>query len=114
MTETRKDFEQRRDRGNEFVLSSASLTTRRFFALDHDAYAAGALSTKTKELLGLTASTVLRCNDCIAYHLTEATACGATREEIGEALEIALIVGGSITIPHLRFAFEFFEGLKES
>ena len=114
MTETWKAFEQRRKRENETVLSSASLTTRRFFALDHDAYAVGVLPKKTKELLGLTVSTVLRCNDCVAYHLAEATRCGATREEIGEALEIALVVGGSITIPHLRFAFEFLEGLKAS
>jgi ribonuclease HI len=111
MTENPHDFESRRARGNERVLEGAPLAIRRFFALDHDVYDDGVLPKKTKDLLGLTASTVLRCNDCIAHHLKEATASGGTREEIAEALGIALLVGGSITIPHLRFAFEFLEEL---
>ncbi|MGB2982812.1 MAG: carboxymuconolactone decarboxylase family protein [Candidatus Bipolaricaulia bacterium] len=111
MTVTPRDFEDRCERGNKIVLENAPLPIKRFFALDQDVYEEGALPKKTKELLGLAASAVLRCDDCIAHHLSEATACGATRDEITETLGIALVVGGSITIPHLRFAFEFLEGL---
>lgn len=111
MTENPRDFENRRERGNARILESAPLAIKRFLALDHDVYEDGALPKKTKELLGLTASTVLRCNECIAHHLQGAAASGAVREEIVEALGIALVVGGSITIPHLRFAFEYFDRL---
>jgi len=106
-----ESFAQRRDRENEVVLDAATLPMKRFFALDHDMYENGALPAKTKELLGLAASTVLRCNDCISYHVKEALEHGATREEITECLAVALVVGGSITIPHLRHAFAFLEEL---
>ena len=88
---------------------SAPLAIKRLLAPDHDIYEDGALPKKTKELLGLTASPVLRCNDGIAHRLKEATASGAVREKIAEALGIALLVGGSITIPHLRFALKFLD-----
>src|SRR6266852_2243188 len=78
---------------------------KRFFALDHEAYEPGALPTRTKELLGLVASTVLRCDDCITYHLVRCGEAGWKREEVIDALNVALIVGGSIAIPHVRRAF---------
>jgi len=111
MTESLQGFEARRARGNEAILEGAPLPIKRFFALDHDAYEAGALSRKTKELLGLVASTVLRCDDCVTHHLRGALDAGATREELIEALGISLVVGGSITVPHLRFAWELLDGL---
>ncbi len=87
----------------------ATLVTKRFFSLDHQAYLPGALPAKTKELLGLVASAVLRCDDCVAYHVDQCVKGGSTDEEIWEALDIALIVGGSIVIPHLRRAIEFLD-----
>lgn len=86
-----------------------TLVTKRFFSLDHQAYAPGALDARTKELLGLVASMVLRCDDCIAYHVDRAVQEGAGDEEIWEAFDIALIVGGSIVVPHLRRAVEFLD-----
>ncbi len=94
----------RRQRGNEAVLRHGNLTLKRFFAMDQDAYADGALPAVTKELLGLTASLVLRCDDCVAYHLDQARRLGASVEQIMEAMTVALVVGGSIVIPHLRTA----------
>jgi len=91
---------------NERILAEGHRGINRFFALDTDAYRAGALPAGTKELMGLVGSTVLRCNDCIFYHLDRSVAEGATRAQIVEALHIALVIGGSIVIPHLRFAFE--------
>jgi AhpD family alkylhydroperoxidase len=89
----------------EAVSPSSSL----FFALDHQTYQDGALSAKTKELLGLTASAVLRCDDCIAYHIDQCVGAGCSDEEIWEALDVALVVGGSIVIPHLRRGVEFLD-----
>jgi AhpD family alkylhydroperoxidase len=86
-----------------------TLVTKRFFSLDHQSYAPGALDAKTKELLGLVASAVLRCDDCIAYHVDQCVKAGVTDEELWEAFDIALIVGGSIVIPHLRRAVEFLD-----
>ncbi len=87
----------------------ATLNTKRFFNLDTKTYEDGALPAKTKELLGLSASMVLRCDDCIAYHIDQAVRLGATDEELWETFDIALIVGGSIVIPHLRRAVEFLD-----
>ena len=84
---------------------------QRFFALDTQAYNDGALDVRTKELLGLTASMVLRCDDCIAYHVIRCKEVGATNEEIVEIFNVALVVGGSIVIPHLRRAFELLDEL---
>ncbi|MFQ5751054.1 MAG: carboxymuconolactone decarboxylase family protein [bacterium] len=96
---------------NDKILNSGFQDYKKFFALDHKAYIEGALPTKMKELMGLVASMVLRCNDCIFYHLDRCVDEGATREELNEAMNIALIVGGSIVIPHLRYAFEVLDEL---
>jgi AhpD family alkylhydroperoxidase len=100
----RKEFDEERDRLNETVLSSGNLGIKRFFALDTQAYADGALDAKTKELMGLSSSMVLRCDDCINYHIARCFEEGVTREQFYEAFNVALIVGGSIVIPHLRRA----------
>ena len=100
------DFKAYRSEMNDKILNSGFRDFNKFFALDNKAYIQGALPSKTKELMGLVASMVLRCNDCILYHIDRSIQEGATREELYETFNIALIVGGSIVIPHLRFAFE--------
>ncbi|HEY4906384.1 MAG TPA: carboxymuconolactone decarboxylase family protein [Candidatus Acidoferrum sp.] len=99
------EFQKTRADLNEEILGCGHLGMKRFFALDHQAYEPGPLGTKTKELLGLVASAVLRCDDCITYHLVRAGEEGWTRDEVVDALNVALVVGGSITIPHVRRAF---------
>ncbi len=101
-----EDFKRRRASGNERVLATESLAIKRFFALDKTVYGDGALTSRTKELLGLVASMVLRCNDCIDYHLEQCVEAGYGRAEIDEAMSVALMVGGSIVIPHARHAAE--------
>ena len=96
---------------NDKILSSGFRDFNKFFALDNKAYINGALPAKTKELMGLVASMVLRCNDCIFYHIDRSIQEGATKEELYESFNIALIVGGSIVIPHLRYAFEITEDI---
>jgi AhpD family alkylhydroperoxidase len=91
-----------------------TLVTKRFFALDGKTYESGALSAKTKELLGLVASMVLRCDDCIAYHVDQCARAGATDEELWESFDVALIVGGSIVIPHMRRAVEFLDETRNA
>nr|1P8C_A Chain A, Crystal structure of TM1620 (APC4843) from Thermotoga maritima [Thermotoga maritima]1P8C_B Chain B, Crystal structure of TM1620 (APC4843) from Thermotoga maritima [Thermotoga maritima]1P8C_C Chain C, Crystal structure of TM1620 (APC4843) from Thermotoga maritima [Thermotoga maritima]1P8C_D Chain D, Crystal structure of TM1620 (APC4843) from Thermotoga maritima [Thermotoga maritima]1P8C_E Chain E, Crystal structure of TM1620 (APC4843) from Thermotoga maritima [Thermotoga maritima]1P len=108
-----KKFVEARRELNEKVLSRGTLNTKRFFNLDSAVYRPGKLDVKTKELMGLVASTVLRCDDCIRYHLVRCVQEGASDEEIFEALDIALVVGGSIVIPHLRRAVGFLEELRE-
>lgn len=110
-----KKFVETRRELNEKVLSRGTLNTKRFFNLDSAVYRPGKLDVKTKELMGLVASTVLRCDDddCIRYHLVRCVQEGASDEEIFEALDIALVVGGSIVIPHLRRAVGFLEELRE-
>jgi AhpD family alkylhydroperoxidase len=105
MSERVDDFQRFRAELNEEILGCGHLGMKRSFALDHQAYEAGPLDTKTKELLGLVASMVLRCDDCITYHLVRAGELGSTRDEVVDALNVALVVGGSITIPHVRRAF---------
>ncbi|OVE80345.1 carboxymuconolactone decarboxylase family protein, partial [bacterium I07] len=100
MAKSLEEFQQYRERMNEKILGTDNLQLKRFFALDGSVYRDGALDRKTKELMGLVSSTVLRCNDCILYHLTQCIENGVTDEEFHETLSIALIVGGSITIPH--------------
>ena len=100
----RKDFDGERDRLNETVLSSGHIGIKRFFALDTQAYADGALDPMTKELMGLASSMVLRCDDCINYHIAKCFEEGVTKEQFYEAFNVALVVGGSIVIPHLRRA----------
>ena len=109
MTDKLEEFKLYREKMNEKILNSGNTQIKRFFALDSRAYEEGALSIKTKELLGLVASTVLRCNDCITYHVINCVKEGVTSEEFFEAMNVGLIVGGSIVIPHLRKAVEIFE-----
>ena len=99
-----KEFSEDRRRMNDLLLSTAGTVTKRFFSLDNQTYREGALDKKTKELLGLVASLVLRCDDCITYHIVECFRQGLTFEEFDEACSVALVVGGSIVIPHLRRA----------
>ncbi|BBO77082.1 alkyl hydroperoxide reductase AhpD [Desulfosarcina widdelii] len=105
-------FQQERESLNELVMKYAGLGTKRFYSLDAQAYREGALPTKTKELLGLVASFVLRCDDCIKYHVIRCHEEGVSSEELEEALFIGLIVGGTITIPHQRRAMKAWEELK--
>ena len=109
MGELEKEFKAYREKMNARILSADSVGIRRFFNLDHQAYQPGALDKKTKEFMGLSASMVLRCDDCIRYHISECLAAGATENEILEAFEVSLVVGGSILIPHLRRAFEYLD-----
>ncbi len=97
-------FHDFRERMNQEILAEGNLVINRFFNLDSRAYETGALDARTKELMGLVASLVLRCDDCITYHLDRCAAEGVTRSALFEALSIGLVVGGSITIPHLRRA----------
>jgi len=106
-------FRLYREKMNQRILGSGHLGIKRFFSLDTAAYRDGALPGKTKELLGLVASAVLRCNDCIDYHLIQCVAAGVKDEELHDALNIALVVGGSIVIPHLRHAYETIDLLRE-
>lgn len=105
-------FKEERERLNDIVMDHASLETKRFFNLDSRVYEEGEIPAKWKEMMGLVASTVLKCDDCIKYHLIRCKEEGASGEEIEEALSIALMVGGSITIPHLRRAFELWEQME--
>ncbi len=100
------EFDSYRAEMNERLLGSNHLGIKRFFALDTQAYEEGALDKRTKELMGLTASIVLRCDDCVTYHIKQCAEVGVTRAEFLDAFNVALVVGGSITIPHLRRAIE--------
>ena len=112
MADLVKEFNDYRSKMNEKLLEGNHLIIKRIFNLDTNAYAAGALDVKTKELLGLVASAVLRCDDCIKYHLETSYKEGITKEEMMEAMGIATLVGGTIVIPHLRRAYEFWEALE--
>ena|SRR4028118_476974 len=106
MSDRLEEFRRFRERMNERILEAGNLEIKRFFALDSRAYDPGALDTKTKELLGLVASLVLRCDDCVTYHLVRCKEEGVTDPEFLEALNVGLVVGGSIVIPHLRRAVD--------
>ncbi|MBC7080954.1 MAG: carboxymuconolactone decarboxylase family protein [Thermoplasmatales archaeon] len=108
-----REFKEYREKINKKILQEGTLNTKRFFSLDNNVYLDNKLSRKTKELLGLVASVVLRCNDCILYHLDRCVEEGYTNDEIYEALDIALIVGGSITIPHIRYAYEMIDEIRK-
>ena len=108
------EFRAFRERMNERILETENLPIRRFFALDGRTYEPGALDGRTKELLGLVASLVLRCDDCITYHVVRSREEGATREELLETFAVGLVVGGSIVIPHLRRAMARLEELENS
>lgn len=109
MLDTLKEFQRYRKKMNKRILAADNLGIKRFFALDTRAYEKGALDAKTKELMGLVASTVLRCNDCITYHVIRSVQEGVSDAEFLETLNIALVVGGSITIPHLRRAVDILD-----
>jgi len=113
MSKLVEEFNEYRSKMNEKLLADNNKIVKRIFNLDTNAYAEGALDVKTKELLGLVASTVLRCDDCIKYHLETSHKQGITKEEMMEAMGIATLVGGTIVIPHLRRAYEFWEALED-
>ena len=106
------EFTAFRQRMNERILAEPNQVVRRFFALDTQTYQAGALDVKTKELLGLVASLVLRCDDCISYHVAQCKEAGVNRDEMFETFSVGLVVGGSIVIPHLRRAVDFLDQLE--
>ena len=112
---SRIEFKKERERLNDIVMKYAGLETKRFFSLDSQVYReGGALPVKVKEMLGLVASLVLRCDDCIKYHVIRCHEEKVSDAELEEAISISLIVGGSITIPHLRRAYDAWEELKMS
>ena len=112
MAESLPDFETFRTRMNDAILGAGNLTINRFFALDHRAYEPGVLGTKAKEMLGLVSSLVLRCDDCVTYHLVRCADEGVTDDEFQEIFAIGLVVGGSIVIPHLRRAVARLEEVR--
>lgn len=107
-----EDFNAYRGKMNEKIMASDSLIIKRIFNLDTNAYAEGQLDVKSKELIGLTCSLVLRCDDCVKYHLGKCKEVGFTTAEINEAMGVATLIGGTIVIPHLRRAFEYWEELQ--
>ena len=114
MTSRAKEFREFREKMNERILAERHVGIQRFFALDTQAYKDGALPAKTKELMGLTASMVLRCDDCIAYHVLRCREEGCSRAELFDAFDVALVVGGSIVIPHLRRAVALLDELDDT
>src|SRR5690348_9937935 len=112
MSDKLAEFTAFRQRMNERILEHDNQVVRRFFALDTQTYKPGALNEKTKELLGLVASLVLRCDDCISYHVAQCREAGVNRDEFFEAFSVGLVVGGSIVIPHLRRAVDFLDKLE--
>lgn len=111
---TVKEFNDYRSKMNDRILSEDNKVIKRIFNLDTNAFKAGALDVKTKELLGLTASIVLRCDDCVKYHLESCKKAGLNNNEVTEALSIATLVGGTIVIPHLRKAYDYWDLLQEN
>jgi AhpD family alkylhydroperoxidase len=108
-----EEFNAYRSKMNERILNDDQKIIKRIFNLDTNAFTEGALDVKTKELLGLIASAVLRCDDCVRYHLEGAKKAGCTAEEVTETLGIATLIGGTIVIPHLRRAYEYWDALNE-
>jgi len=107
-----KEFNEYRSKMNDLILSKDNLVIKRLYNLDANTYAAGALDVKTKEMLGLVASMVLRCDDCIKYHLEKCHEAGTKTDEVYEIFAVANIVGGTIVIPHTRRAAEYWEALQ--
>jgi AhpD family alkylhydroperoxidase len=106
------DFNSYRSKMNEKIMAADNLIIKRIFNLDTNAYSEGNLDLKTKEIIGLTCSLVLRCDDCVKYHLGKCKELNFTREQIHEAMGVATLIGGTIVIPHLRRAFEYWEELE--
>jgi len=109
-----EDFNSYRSRMNERIMASDSLIIKRIFNLDTNAYAVGVLDVKSKELIGLTCSLVLRCDDCVRYHLGKCKEVGLTTNEVQEAMGISTLIGGTIVVPHLRRAFEYWDELSKN
>jgi AhpD family alkylhydroperoxidase len=109
-----EEFNAYREKMNDAILEDNNKVIKRIFNLDTNAFTAGALDKKTKELLGLVASTVLRCDDCVKYHLEASYKEGISKEEVVEALSIATLVGGTIVIPHLRRAYEYWDEVEKN
>ncbi len=107
-----EEFDDYRSRMNEKILAADNKVIKRFFNLDTNTYSAGAIDIKTKEMLGLACSMVLRCDDCIRYHLGKSYEAGLTKAEVFEVFSVSTIIGGSIVIPHLRRAVEYWELLQ--
>lgn len=107
-----EEFTKFRQEMNKKILKKGNIEIKRFFALDEKTYKPGALDAKTKELMGLAASMVLRCDDCISYHIIQSLKEGATEAELYETFTVALVIGGSIVIPHLRRAVSFLEEIQ--
>ncbi len=114
MSEIVEEFNAYRSKMNEAIIEENNNILKRIFNLDTNAFKEGALDKKTKELLGLVASTVLRCDDCVKYHLESSYKAGLKKPEVVEALSIATLVGGTIVIPHLRKAYEYWDALETS
>jgi len=109
-----EEFNAYRAKMNEKILADNNKIIKRMFNLDTNAFAEGALSKRTKEILGLGNSLVLRCDDCVKYHLESCHKLGITKEEVVEVLSISLLIGGTIVIPHLRRAFEYWDALENN
>ena len=114
MSKQQEQFRKYREEMNKKILAEDNKVMKRFFNLDTNTYMDGALSTKTKEMLGLVSSMVLRCDDCIKYHIEKCFEQGLTKEELFEIFSVANIVGGSIVIPHTRRALEYWEEISEN
>jgi len=109
-----EEFNAYRSKMNDTIMADNNKVIKRIFNLDTNAFTEGALDKKTKELLGLVASTVLRCDDCVKYHLQSSHEAGLKKEEVVEALSIATLIGGTIVIPHLRKAYEYWDEIEKS
>jgi len=114
MSELVKEFNDYRSKMNDKILGDNNKVLKRIFNLDTNAFAEGALDVPTKELLGLVASMVLRCDDCVKYHLESCYKAGLSKEKVIETLSIATLVGGTIVIPHLRKAYEYWDAIEAS
>jgi AhpD family alkylhydroperoxidase len=114
MSDIIEEFNDYRSKMNDALLEDNNKIIKRIFNLDTNAFTEGALDKKTKELLGLVASTVLRCDDCVKYHLEASHKAGLKKEEVVEALAIATLVGGTIVIPHLRRAYEYWDAVENA
>ena len=112
MSDIVREFDEYRQKMNDRILATDNLVVKRFWNLDTNTYFEGALPVKTKEMLGLVASMVLRCDDCIRYHIQRCHENGVTRDEMFEIFSVGLVVGGSITVPHMRRAVEFLDALE--
>ena len=108
-----EEFNDYRSKMNERILEEDNKVIKRFFNLDTNTYAEGEIDVKTKEMIGLACSMVLRCDDCIKYHLGKSYEAGVSRKEVFEVFSIAMVIGGSIVIPHLRRAVEYWEELEK-